>query len=129
MISPREQGFLPHVRRTFLVGLIGLSLAACASAAPASGQRFAGTWDWRFETSSFVTDDGQGPWWLSADGPTWEQVAAPLTQSGRGPWGRVRLVVEGRLSAPGRYGHLGAYEREFRVTRVIEATLTAAEPQ
>jgi hypothetical protein len=98
-----------------------LALSACATA-PAL-QRYSGTWDWRLETSSFTTDDGRGPWQLHAEGEAWEQINAPIAQSGAGPWGRAHLVVEGELSARGRYGHLGAYEREFRVTRVIEARL------
>jgi hypothetical protein len=113
------------MRRAFLAGLLGLALAACASA-PSGPQRYSGTWEWHFETSAFTTDDGQGPWWLHAEGSTWDQINAPLTRSGGGPWGRVHLVVEGELSAPGRYGHMGAYERELRVTRVIEATLISA---
>ncbi len=110
------------MRRTFLAGLLGLSLAACASTS-ASPTRFSGTWDWHFETSSFLTDEGRGPYWLSAEGAVWDQINAPLRERGEGPWGRLHLVVEGELSAPGRYGHMGAYERELRVTRVIESTL------
>lgn len=115
------------MRRFFLAGLLGLALSACAST-PAAPQRYAGTWDWHFETSAFTTDDGQGPWWLHAEGEAWEQINAPFAAAGAGPWGRAHLVVEGELSAPGRYGHLGAYSREFRVTRVIEARLISARP-
>ena len=32
----------------------------------------------------------------------------------------VFLVVEGELSEPGRYGHMGAYHRELRVTTILE---------
>lgn len=109
------------MRRAFLAGLLGLALAACAGAPAPAAQRYAGSWDWRFETSAFTTDDGQGPWWLHAEGAAWEQLNAPLALEAGGPWGRVHIVVEGELSAPGRYGHLGAYERELRVARVIEA--------
>lgn len=115
------------MRRLFLIGLASLALAACASSAPAGPQRFSGTWDWHFETSAFATDDGQGPYWLHAEGAAWDALNAPLRRSGGGPWGRVHAVVEGELSAPGRYGHLGAYERELRVTRVIEARLIEAD--
>ena len=37
------------------------------------------------------------------------------------------LVVEGRLSRLGRYGHMGVLCRELRVTRVIEVTAEASE--
>jgi hypothetical protein len=115
------------MRRFFLASLAAFALAACAGTAAPAPQRFSGAWDFHFETSSFVTDDGDGPYWLSADGDVWPQVTAPLTEAG-GPWGRVHLVIEGELSAPGSYGHLGAYERELRVTRVIASRLIASRP-
>jgi len=107
------------MRRAFLVSLLGLLLAACASASASQTQRFSGTWDWHFETSAFTTDAGEGPYWLAGDGAVWDQLSAPFSESG--PWGRAHLIVEGRLSPPGQYGHLGAYSRELRVTRVMEA--------
>lgn len=113
------------MRRFFLAGLLGLFLSACVT--PGAPQRYSGTWDWHFETSAFTTDDGQGPYWLAAEGEVWDQLNAPLRNSGAGPYGRVHLVVEGVLSEPGGYGHLGAYQRELRVTRVLEARLISAD--
>lgn len=115
------------MRRAFLAGLLGLALSACASQASTGPQRFSGSWDWHFETSAFVSDEGRGPYWLSGEGAVWGEITSPIERSGRGPWGRVHLVVEGELSAPGQYGHLGAYERELRVTRVIESALIRAD--
>lgn len=112
------------MRRLLLAGMLGLLLTACVT--PGAAQRYSGTWDWHFETSAFTTDDGRGPYWLAAEGAVWDEINAPLRTSGSGPYGRVHLVVEGVLSAPGRYGHLGAYERELRVTRVIAAQLNPA---
>ena len=113
------------MRRAILAGLLALPLAACATAT-GGAQTFSGEWEWSFETSAFRTEDGRGPWWLSAEGSAWDDVIAPIQRSGGGPWGRVTLIVEARLSAPGRYGHMGAYEREIRVTRVISARLSSA---
>ncbi|MBS0384362.1 MAG: hypothetical protein JSS00_03325, partial [Proteobacteria bacterium] len=86
------------MRRLLLIGL--LALAACATTPGAQPQRYSGTLDWGIETSSFRTDDGQGPYWLSSDS-VWDRVVAPLRTSGHGPWGRVHLVVEGVLSPAG----------------------------
>jgi hypothetical protein len=113
------------MRRLFLIGL--LALAACASGPRVQPQRYAGTLNWGVETSSFRTDDGQGPYWLSSS-TVWDQVVAPLRASGHGPWGRVHLVVEGVLSPAGAYGQMGAYAHELNVTRVIESRLVVAEP-
>jgi hypothetical protein len=114
------------MKTILLVVLFGL--AACVTTPAQQAQRYSGTLYWSFETSAFRTDDGQGPYWLSSE-TVWPQVVAPLQQAGRGPYGRVHLVVEGDLSPPGRYGHLGAYSNELRVTRVIESTLIASDPQ
>jgi hypothetical protein len=113
------------MRRAFLAGLLGLAVAACAT--PQSAQRYSGAWEWHFETSAFTTDAGEGPYWLVAEGAAWDQINAPIRNSGGGPYGSVHLVVEGVLSEPGRYGHLGAYAHELRVTRVLETRLISAD--
>ncbi|MGE0829178.1 MAG: hypothetical protein AB7O04_07495 [Hyphomonadaceae bacterium] len=106
-------------------------LTACATGARGDGpsqagiQRFSGRWDFHFETSSFVTLAGDGPYWLAADGDVWPQLTAPFQATGS-PWGQLDIVVEGRLSPPGRYGHMGAYQRELQVTRVISSRLAQA---
>ena len=117
------------MRRAFLAGLMAFALASCATeGASGVSRQFTGVWDWHFETSSFTSNTGQGPYWLVAEGNTQEQLSAPLREAG-GPWGRVAIVVEGTLSGSGRYGHMGAYARELHVTRVIEARLISAERQ
>ncbi|MEZ5996260.1 MAG: hypothetical protein R3C25_10955 [Hyphomonadaceae bacterium] len=113
------------MRRTFLAALLGLALAACATDDQAMPTRYEGTWAFHFETSSFVADGGGDPAWLVAEGDVWRQLTAPLAVAG-GPWGSAHIVVEGALSPPGHYGHLGAYTRELRVTRVIETRLISA---
>src|SRR5262245_15911691 len=117
------------MKRDFLAGLLaallGVALSACVTGEP-STQRFSGVWDWHFEPNSFVTDAGEGPYWLVGDGSTWSELTAPFPQTGR-PWGRTHIVVEGWLSRPGHYGHMGAYARELHITRVIESRLIASD--
>src|SRR5262245_51217703 len=103
MRQPRRN--LGGMRRAFIGGLVALALAGCASAPET--RRFTGIWEWQQETSTFTTDMGAGPYWLVAEGPSWDQLNAPIRAAGRGPYGRVAIVVEGTLSADGRYGHLG----------------------
>jgi hypothetical protein len=114
------------MRRALLGTLLALVLSAGSTPAMSSPQRFVGEWAWHFETSAFTSSDGEGPYWLSADRAVWEQLSAPFATNGSGPWGRAQIVVEGTLSAPGQYGHLGAYQRELRVTRVIDVRLISA---
>jgi hypothetical protein len=105
---------------------VALPLLGCATD-EAANRNYTGVWQWSFETSAFTTTTGQGPYWLVAEGQTWEQLIAPLRAAG-GPWGRVAIVVEGDLSPVGQYGHLGAYSRQLRVTRVIESRLLGTMP-
>jgi hypothetical protein len=114
------------MRRAFLMALVGLPIAACATPSASRPQRFSGEWAWHFETSAFTTDDGQGPYWLAADGDLWPELTAPFNEAQNAPWGRAHVVVEGVLSGPGSYGHLGAYSRQLRVTRVISSRLISA---
>ena len=114
------------MRRAFSAGVAALALSACATTPTTA--RYSGTWDWHFETSSFSTDDGRGPWWLHADGAEWEQINAPLSEAGAGTWGRVHLIVEGELSPPGQYGHMAAYERQFRITKVLDVRRVEPRP-
>jgi len=95
-------------------------------------RRYAGVWQCSFETSAFTTTAGEGPYWLVAEGDVQRALTAPLNGGtagtpSSGPWGRVAIVVEGRLSHRGHYGHLGAYARQLQVDRVIEARLLQAE--
>lgn len=127
MFSPMKACTGDGVKRRTVLVTLGLGLVGCATVGPSAVSRFAGVWDWRFETSSFAPEPASdGPWWLFADGDAWEQLSAPITRSGGGPWGRAHLLVEGELSAPGAFGHLSAYRRELRVTQVIEARVIEA---
>jgi hypothetical protein len=113
------------MRAAHALALIAASMLVAASKPPPRTPVFTGTLEIGFEQVSFANDDGRGPYWLSAESGAWEDLTAPLTENCTMPWGRVRVVVEGVLSEEGRHGHLGAYERELRVTNVREATFIA----
>jgi hypothetical protein len=110
--------------------LLAILLCSCAlgmSPWRAQDHTYSGIVSLGFEMSAFSSDDGRGPYWFAVgdDGEVWRQVSAPLQERCGIDWGRVHLIAEGELSAPGEYGHLGAYERELRVFRVREVRFLA----
>lgn len=70
-----------------------------------------------FEVEGFTPCDADGQWWV-ADAP------ADLRERYRDAVGfrytPVYVVVEGTLSPPGEYGHLGAYDRQISISRLVE---------
>lgn len=97
-----------------------LLLLACCGISCASGKRippeqvFRGTCLLDFEQSDF-TPEGDDPlrrWWLTGD------VGEIASRIGVG--NPASVTIRGRLSEPGHYGHMSAYERQLEVTEVLE---------
>lgn len=115
------------LRRFFLFGLFGSALVgACAAWGPTqpSATRYRGLYVFGFETSSFVPDGAERGWWVEATPEARQALhaaAAPIRQPNDAIF--VHAEVEGELSPPGQYGHLGAFERRLMITRVISATV------
>jgi hypothetical protein len=76
-----------------------------------SGSYWAG-----WESSDFTPSGRTETWWLSGN-----LAAIDRRRQGHHPELRnpLFITVEGQLSSPGHYGHLGQFPRELRVTRVI----------
>jgi hypothetical protein len=69
----------------------------------------------RWEVSSFEPCDRKERWWASfeaADG----QAIKTLIEQAQPPGAEVELC--GTVSEPGNYGHMGLYDREFRVHQI-----------
>jgi hypothetical protein len=91
-----------------------------------------GVFQFGFEHSGFYADvvcPADGPvYWVS-----WEDFdlgAALETETGTAPFAggaitTYRVTAQGRLSEPGKYGHLGQYERELTVTGLVRAELAS----
>lgn len=104
--------------------IAAMSLISACAGAHAQPQRWTGVYDFHFETASFRPQGSEQNWWVvGADAEAQEALNAAIRTHARdgGPWGRVRLTIEGELSPPGRYGHMAAYDHEIQVTRVISA--------
>jgi uncharacterized protein YceK len=82
---------------------------------------YAGLYRFGFERSDFRLLGARERWWLTGDiGDLRRRMARPSVDKPPELRNPVFLVVEGDLSEPGHYGHMGAYRRELRVTNIVE---------
>jgi hypothetical protein len=98
--------------RLYFYSTVLALLLGCASTErswPREGV-FRGTYTHRFEVSRFVPEGTEEEWWLSGRAINRSDLAFKQTF----------LVVCGKLSDPGEYGHFGAYDRELVVEEVLE---------
>lgn len=96
----------------------GLLAAGCGSRA----DLHAGRYESGFETSAFYPCGSDEQWWVTADSAAWARLHAPPARiDSAGYLEAVAFVrLRGRVSPPGEYGHVGAYDRELRVSEVLE---------
>jgi hypothetical protein len=88
-------------------------VASATEAKPGSPtERLSGFYEAGWEKEVFRPCGTQEEWW------SWSTTQI-LKEDPRG-WGRAFVVLEGEVSPPGSYGHLGQYPREIVITRVIE---------
>jgi len=82
---------------------------------------YAGLYHFGFERSEFRFLGGREHWWLTGDiEDVTSRMARPSANQPAELRSPVFLVVEGELSEPGRFGHMGGYRRELRVLKVLE---------
>lgn len=113
------------MRNSHLAAGLALVLAACTTVfADSTARLHRGIYVQSFEVSSFTECGSSERWWLSfgsraASRDFDERVGGGATGA---KWGAQTYVEwEGTASAPGKYGHLGSYAREFVVARVVQA--------
>jgi len=108
------------VTRIATVAALALLLAACTTHPRA--QRFTGLYALSFEMQAFTADGANETWWATLEPQAQAELKAALPADAGPRFGsRIRAEVEGRLSEPGHYGHLGAYPRHLTITRVLSA--------
>ena len=99
---------------------VAIMLAACAT--QRGVERFTGTYALAFEMQAFTADGNTEAWWATLEPQAQADMNAALPPNGSPRFGsRIRAEIEGRLSEPGHYGHLGAYPRQITITRVLSA--------
>jgi hypothetical protein len=121
-------------RRGLAIGLLGM-VSACAAQAQQRAS-FSGVYAEGFEMMAFMPDS-EGPrsgesaerWWVEFAGDTYAdiQAAKPASLPPHGAFW-IRVEFEGELSGQGEFGHLGAYARILRVTRVVSTRNAAPIP-
>jgi hypothetical protein len=99
-----------------------LAAAVCiAAASPAGGQtEYRGCYTGGFEMSAFTPLGTRENWWTKWDTSTAMLEVAAGT-AGRGVWPTLFVVLQGRVSEEGRYGHMGQYSRQIAVSRILAA--------
>jgi hypothetical protein len=76
------------------------------------------------EECVLIPDGTNEEWWLEGDGGLPEALKRAHGGSGRySPYGEYRVKVFGFKSEPGKYGHLGSYDRAFYVLETLEVQL------
>lgn len=101
--------------RCAILILLGLPLlAGCDEAPSRPAIEVAGTFAYGFETSALDPCGTSESWWVTNPEVLAAQYASVASQS----YERVFVSVMGEKSAPGRFGHFGAYSREFTVSEV-----------
>ena len=101
-----------------------IASAKCAYSEPPSPvvRQISGCYFTGFETSAFTPKGTHESWWVEWDADTTllERALPRNADGSRGVWS-VFVVVRGKVSGAGRYGHMGGYTKEIVVSRLISA--------
>lgn len=76
-----------------------------------------------FESSDFMPEKSKERWWLTGT----KDLQTRYKSVAGNDYESVCAILKGIPSEPGQYGHLGAYQREFKVTEVIDVGKTACK--
>lgn len=98
-----------------------LLLFGCAIVDNVSEDGIEGYLSFGFEEAAFRPCDVDEIWWVEESSPSIELVDAYRAIVG-GPQDYVRVYARliGARTETGNYGHLGAYDRTFTVSRIVE---------
>jgi len=93
-----------------------LLMAACPSEPETSTETLTGVLILSAERHEFVSDDGDR-FWVEAT-PLLTEFAGKSRSGSESRW---KVTVEALTTRGGRYGHLGRWENELLVTRIIKS--------
>jgi hypothetical protein len=122
---------MTNTSRPWAVLVLAAALA-CGREDGALDEEIAGHYVGGDEVSSFVPcgmradpDYGRGYWLAPSDdfGSRYRALVDQLSSGKVAAFPKVYVRFRGRVSEPGKHGHLGAYEREVAVGEVLEMSL------
>ena len=98
---------------------IGANVAVASEPVQTIGT-WTGVYTREYERIEFKADKQSEIWWVDLNK---SRVLLKLLDSKDGApfWGSVRVTLSGSITGPGRYGHLGAYNRELAVSKARKA--------
>lgn len=104
--------------KKFLLPLTLLAATGCVSTIGGPDtRRLIGFYTWGFEVSAFQECGSDESWWVGADAGLGQRHRELQT----GQYQPIYVVIDGEVSVRGQFGHLGAYDRQIDVSRVVEA--------
>ena len=112
--------------RQLLVLSCVLSCGSRSARSPSTGV-YRGTFLFGFEQRDFTPDGSRETWWLGGASETTDRMVGHSRDVPPELHNPVFIVVEGDLSQPGQYGHMGASQAELRVTHVLELRQAQSE--
>jgi hypothetical protein len=126
------------MRLAWVIVLTSILLAGAACSYTSSGRDaiHRGVYTRAYEHNGFHPCGSDEVWWVTNQsdflGTLYSRVKPPdhlLESYGDDRSYNVYMECQGELSGKGRYGHLGAFPREFKVTRVMEVRPFDQRPQ
>jgi hypothetical protein len=84
--------------------------------------KYVGTVSFGFEEVSFRPCGRTEQWWMTG-GEIIAELQTQYNDLGVNQYEPVYARLNGEPSEKGEYGHVGAYQREFEVTRIVEVRL------
>jgi len=96
--------------------LVALALAGCGQGGDGLHR---GYFSNGFETVAFRECGSTEVWWVDGESEAMQSLTEQYMELAGFSYREVYVELRGDVSAPGAYGHLGAYPREFHVTETV----------
>jgi hypothetical protein len=105
------------------IGLLAVSCSSNIRSSSSQEERSGAVrcfYSWGFEVEAFQPCGSKEGWWVVSMNPeAGRTLSRRYREATSGPYQRVYAELKGTPSTKGRFGHMGAYDREFALEEVI----------